>query len=44
MWAVTLIGKGSSEFTVNGHRVKRYMADCPIPERTTVHLQESISA
>ena len=40
--AITLTGNGSFEFTVNGQRVKRYMADCPIPEGTTVHLQEPI--
>ena len=42
--AITLIGDESFEFTVNGQRVKRYMADCPIPEGTTVDLQEPISA
>jgi len=40
--AITITGKGSYEFTVNEQRVKRYMADCPIPEGTTVHLQEPI--
>jgi len=34
--AITLTGDGSSEFTVNGQRVKRYMPDCPIPEGTTL--------
>ena len=41
---ITLTKKGGYEFTVNGQRVKRYMADCPIPEGTTVDLQEPINA
>ena len=42
--AITLTKEGGFEFSVNGQRVKRYMADCPIPEGTTVDLQEPINA
>jgi len=41
---ITLTGKGRSDFTVNEQRVKRYTADCPIPEGTKVHLPEPLSA
>nr|AAM94940.1 conserved hypothetical protein [Arabidopsis thaliana] len=37
--AVTLAGK-SGDFTVNGQRLKKYLADQILPDVTSVHLQE----
>lgn len=38
--AITLLRNDGVEFTVNGQRVKRYMADQTIPERTSVPLND----
>lgn len=38
--AITLSKKEGREFTVNGHRVKPYMADIIIPEETSLSLDE----
>ncbi|KAG7585701.1 Integrase catalytic core [Arabidopsis thaliana x Arabidopsis arenosa] len=39
--AVTLAGK-SGDFTVNGQRLKKYLADQILPEVTSVHLQDPL--
>ncbi|XP_010456826.1 PREDICTED: uncharacterized protein LOC104738335 [Camelina sativa] len=36
--SVTLLNKDGSEFTVNGQRVKKYLADQKIPEGSSVPL------
>ncbi|KAG7552338.1 Ribonuclease H-like superfamily [Arabidopsis thaliana x Arabidopsis arenosa] len=41
--AITLAGK-DGDFTVNGQRLKRYMADQYIPEGTSVPLEEPLNA
>ncbi|KAG7548002.1 Integrase catalytic core [Arabidopsis suecica] len=41
--AITLAGK-DGDFTVNGQRLKRYMVDQYIPERTSVPLEEPLNA
>jgi len=42
--AVTLMGKSGSAFTINGHRVKPYLADSYDKESTSVLLQDPPSA
>ncbi|XP_023637997.1 uncharacterized protein LOC111830396 [Capsella rubella] len=38
--AITLLNKDGSEFTVNGQRVKRYLADQETPEGSSIPLYE----
>ena len=42
--AITLFGKGGNEFTVNGQRLKPYLADTIIPEGTSIPLDEPSTA